>query len=71
MPNRAVDSHVSRRLFLGLGALAGVLAVSGCGEPGVTQADSTPAVKGGNRARLDSFKAAAGQAPVQKTTKDK
>ena len=69
MRNRAVDSYVSRRLFLGLGALAGVLAVSGCGEPGVTQADNTPAVKGGNRARLDSFKAAAQQAPVEKTTK--
>jgi hypothetical protein len=71
MRNRAVDSYVSRRLFLGLGALAGMLAVSGCGEPGVTQADSAPAAKGGNRARLDRFKAAAEHAPVQKTTKKK
>jgi hypothetical protein len=69
MQNRAVDFYVRCRLFLGLGALAGVLTVSGCGEPGVTQADNTPAVKGGNRARLDSFKAAAQQAPVEKTTK--
>ncbi len=71
MRNRAVHSSVSRRLFLALGPLAGVLAVAGCGEPGVTQAESAPAAKGGNRARLDSFKAAAAQAPVQKATKKK
>jgi hypothetical protein len=70
MTNRATDSMLNRRLFLGLGALAGMLAVSGCGDPGVTQVTEAPVIKG-NRNRLDKLKGLAEEGAAKKATKKK
>jgi hypothetical protein len=57
-------SRVSRRLFLGSVALAGIVAAGGCGTEGEPQKVTTPPVpKHGVRNRLESFGKGADAAP--------
>jgi hypothetical protein len=65
MPKNSEVSLVNRRVFLGMGMIALVLADIGCGEGGVTQVTDPPTVKG-TRWRLDAMKKNAGQTPAKK-----
>jgi len=70
MSNNSV-SLMSRRGFLGLGILAGIVGIAGCGEEGgVKKIDTPPAVEGtGNRSRLDKLQKTADNLPAAKKKK--
>jgi nitrous oxide reductase len=69
MPKFHRGSRLSRRLFLGLGALVGTLGAVGCGgEPGVQQI-TTPPGKDGNRARLSRLQTGPAQVPPKDSAK--
>jgi hypothetical protein len=65
MVNFASGLFLKRRVFLRLGAIAGVLGVAGCGESGVQEVTTIPDA-GGNRRRLEKFKDRAEEAISKK-----
>jgi hypothetical protein len=69
MPHNS-HSPLTRRRFLGLGILAGILGTAGCnGEGAIQKVDTPPSVPSGNRTHLEKMQKTAENLPPPKKTK--